>query len=263
MSNTDALRGVVEFRANARRRVRIGEENRAERDVARAACDQLERVLSRRHTAHADDRQTGCCVTRVHRCESDRLQRRTGKTARRAREHRLQRARIERSSTQRVDQREAVGARIGDRRRDRGDVRDVRRKAWRRAGLRSPRGTRRRSRPRRLRPRRRSGTRGSTRSRRCRRALRMCLRSRPRRNPPTEIQSGTPSSRKRGRWSSRKRSRPGFASPIAFNIPCAGLRDPHGRVAFARQRRDRLRDEAVELRARRQERRARRDNRTR
>src|SRR5207237_4717965 len=38
-------------------------------------------------------------------------------------------------------------------------------------------------------------------------------------NPPTETQSGTPSSRSLGSASARKRSRPGFASPIEFNIP--------------------------------------------
>src|SRR5438552_3929544 len=38
-------------------------------------------------------------------------------------------------------------------------------------------------------------------------------------NPPTETQSGTPSSRRRGSVSVRKRSRPGFASPIEFSIP--------------------------------------------
>src|SRR5207302_247482 len=37
--------------------------------------------------------------------------------------------------------------------------------------------------------------------------------------PPTETQSGSPSSRSRGSDSARKRSRPGFASPIEFSIP--------------------------------------------
>src|SRR5581483_6164741 len=39
--------------------------------------------------------------------------------------------------------------------------------------------------------------------------------------PPTETQSGTSSARRRGSVSVRKRSRPGFARPIAFSIPCA------------------------------------------
>ena len=38
-------------------------------------------------------------------------------------------------------------------------------------------------------------------------------------NPPTETQSGTPSSRSRGSVSARNRSRPGLASPIEFSIP--------------------------------------------
>ncbi len=177
MSNTDARRGVVKLRANARRRVGIGEQNRAERDVARTARDQLECVLSRRHAAHADDRKLRRGEARVHRCKCDGLQRRTGKSTRRAREHRLQRARIERSSAQRVD-------RARDRRRPRRRLPSrpprcpgVRRKAWRRAGLRSPRGRRRRSPPHSPPPRRRSGTRGSARSRRRRRVLRTCRRS--------------------------------------------------------------------------------------
>ena len=39
--------------------------------------------------------------------------------------------------------------------------------------------------------------------------------------PPTETQSGRPSSRRRGSASARKRSRPGFASPIAFSMPAS------------------------------------------
>src|SRR5688572_24608353 len=39
--------------------------------------------------------------------------------------------------------------------------------------------------------------------------------------PPTETQSGIPSSRRRGSVSARKRSRPGFARPIEFSIPAS------------------------------------------
>src|SRR5215216_2295057 len=37
--------------------------------------------------------------------------------------------------------------------------------------------------------------------------------------PPTDVQMGTPSSARRGRTESRKRSMPGFWSPIEFSIP--------------------------------------------
>ena len=46
-----------ELAADARGRIGIGEEDRSERDVGRAARDQLEYVASVLHTAHADDRQ--------------------------------------------------------------------------------------------------------------------------------------------------------------------------------------------------------------
>src|SRR5688572_1527765 len=39
--------------------------------------------------------------------------------------------------------------------------------------------------------------------------------------PPTDTHSGTPSSRRLGRVSLRNRSRPGFASPIEFNMPAS------------------------------------------
>src|SRR5207244_13061485 len=40
-------------------------------------------------------------------------------------------------------------------------------------------------------------------------------------NPPTEIQSGTSSRRKRGKVSARNASRPGFARPIELSIPAS------------------------------------------
>src|SRR5258705_3840229 len=51
-----ARRFGVEFFAHAPRCIGVREQHRAERNVRRAACDQLERVASVAHAAHADDR---------------------------------------------------------------------------------------------------------------------------------------------------------------------------------------------------------------
>ena len=44
MCSIHVPRGGVQLRADARRRVRIGEQHRPERDVTRAGGDELERV---------------------------------------------------------------------------------------------------------------------------------------------------------------------------------------------------------------------------
>src|SRR5690348_14070320 len=54
--------------------------------------------------------------------------------------------------------------------------------------------------------------------------------------PPTLTTSGTPSSARRGRWSSQKRSSPGLASPIEFTIP-AGVSTIRGGGLPSRGRR--------------------------
>ena len=120
-------------------------------------------------------------------------------------------------------------------------------RASRRAAASSRRGRRRRSRRPTRPPRRRSGTRGSARSRRRRRARRTSRRTRAARSRRPRPRAARRARAAAAASSARKRSRPGFASPIEFSIPCVGLGDPDGRVALARQRRDRLRHEGVEL----------------
>ena len=73
----------------------IAEEHGAERDVRRAARGELDDILAAGDAAHADDRQPGRRVTRVHRGERDRLERRPREPASRAREERSKRRRVE------------------------------------------------------------------------------------------------------------------------------------------------------------------------
>ena len=60
-------------RARACRRIRIREEHRAERDVPSPGRDELERVETRLHAAHADDRHLRRPVARRDGRERDRL----------------------------------------------------------------------------------------------------------------------------------------------------------------------------------------------
>ena len=223
------------------------EQHRAECDVLRTARDELDDVLCGRDSAHADDRKPRRCVACVHGCERDRLERRTGETAGAAREHRLQRARIEREPAQRVDEREAVGAGRCDRARDLARRRDARRRASRRAEAASRRGRRRRSRPRNRLLRRRSGRRGSARSPRRRGGERTSRRSPQRRSRRPRSRAAAASSRSRGRRLGEEALASGIGEADRVQHPVRGLGDAWRRVPLARQRRDRLRHEAVEL----------------
>src|SRR5207247_7958509 len=66
---------LVHFRANATGRERIPEEDRSERDGARAGGYQLERVASARHSPHADDWQLDRRRAGVDARKSDRAAR--------------------------------------------------------------------------------------------------------------------------------------------------------------------------------------------
>ncbi len=184
-------------------------------------------------------------VTRVHRCERDGLQRRTGKTARRAREHRLQRARIERSSTQRVDQRETVCAHVGDRGRDRGDVRVCGGKLGveRDCGHRTAGGDDLRRTVRGLvdvRAREVQLDRGDVLE--CCACVCVVRRAEPADGDP-ERHAELAQTRQ---LVVEETFAAGIRKSDRIQHSVRGLCDPHGRVAFARQRRDRLGDESVE-----------------
>ena len=121
-------------------------------------------------------------------------------------------------------------------------------RASRRASWTSRRAPRRRARPPSRAPPRRSGTTGSARSRRSgrpRRGARSRARSRPRR-------SRRPRPRAAPRAREPREALPGEcvdAGPLQADRvqhPVLGLRDPDGRVAGARERRDRLRHDDVE-----------------
>ena len=191
---------------------------------------------------------------RMDRCERDGLQRRAGVAAGAAREHRSQRARVEREAAQRVDEREPVGAGGLDRARDvspmsqdgRRELRVERQR--RRLAARGDDLGGRLGRLVDVRAREVELDRLDRRVERCARlgvvGARRSRRPRPR--------AGSPSSRSRGSVLARGSARgPGFASPIAFSIPCVGLGDARRRVALARLRRDGLRHEARRAAARR------------
>src|SRR5438093_3091517 len=79
--------------ANPPRSVRIGEEDRPERNVPRARRDEFDDVPSRGNAAHPDDREIGRAAARVNGCERDRLQRGAGEAAECSAERRPQRVR--------------------------------------------------------------------------------------------------------------------------------------------------------------------------
>ena len=134
-----------ELGPDPRRRVRVREENRAERDGV--APGRISSSASRpvatppMPTIGSSTRAAG-----IDGGECDRLQRRAGEPAGAALETRPERPLVEREAADRVHEREAVGARglgrAGDARRCPGR----RARASRRAVARSPRGRRRRSR---------------------------------------------------------------------------------------------------------------------
>ena len=173
---------VVELGAHASRRIRVGEQHRAERDVRRTARDQLQRVATGLHTAHADDRQLGRAPRRADTAASA-----TGFSA--GPEYPpAPRARVGRSRASSATPRSvltrliAVGARRLDRAHGLADVPGVRRKLGVERYCGHARGRRRRSRRRPRAPRRRSGRRGSA---RCtpRRRVRVARTSRRSRGP--------------------------------------------------------------------------------
>ena len=236
--------------ANSGGRFGVGEEDRAERDGARAGGDQLQRVEPGLHSAHADDRELDRGCAGVDGRERDRLQRRTGVAAG---------ARGRASAAACARRARARGACSRARARPprpprrRGPPRRCPRRparASRRAAGRSRRGRRRRSRPRSRAPRRRSGRRGSARSPRRPRARRTSRRTRAAEKPPTETQSGTPSSRRRGSVSREEALAARVREPDRVQHPGVGLGDPHRRVPLARLGRDRLRHEARRASAR-------------
>ena len=128
------------------------------------------------------------------------------------------------------------------------DIRD-RRRELRVERLRGRRSRRpRRSPPPRPPARQRSGRRRSTRSLRRGSSSSRAQRSAYSRaaNPPTDTHTDTPSSRRRGSVSARKRVDPGIGESDRVEHAEVGLRDAHRLVALARKRRHGLRHEGVE-----------------
>ena len=170
--------------------------------------------------AHPDDRQAGRLVADAHRVEGDRLQRRAREAAAAARERRAE-VLVERRPAERVDEREAVRARGGDRA---SDLRDV---GMRGGELRVERQSRRRAAGRDD-LRRRVGGLVDVRAReveldrldagQARARLRVVVGAEAADAHPERDRRAR---RRRGRCSARKRSRPGLARPIALSIPCA------------------------------------------
>ena len=114
-------RFVLELGPDPTRCERVGEEDRAERDRARAGGHQLECVEPGSDTTHSHDRHIDGRRTGVDARERDRLQRRSGVAAGGAGEQRAQR-RVEREPADRVDEREPVGPGRDDGSSRRGDV---------------------------------------------------------------------------------------------------------------------------------------------
>jgi len=204
-----------EVTADAIRRIRIRKQDCAERDVARTAGEELNHVLRRRDTPHADDGKLRRRPARMHRGKCNRLQRWAGKSACDARKRRLQRARIEREAAQRVDQRQAVGARRFHGSCDRAEV------GMRGGKLRVERQRRRRA-ARRDDVRRRIGGLVDVRAGEVQldRVDVLERLARLRIVAAGKAADGIPRALSRGRWALRKCSRPGFASPIELSIPC-------------------------------------------
>src|SRR2546429_5008418 len=84
--------------SDAGRGAGIGEETRAERDIARARGEQLERVAAPRDSTHADDRHAGRLVAGVDRSESERPERRARKATGPSRQNRAEGALVERQA---------------------------------------------------------------------------------------------------------------------------------------------------------------------
>ena len=77
----------------------------------RAAGDELERVATAHHAAHADERDAGERLGDLgHHAQGDRLDRRAAEPAGAVAEERPQGRRVEHHRLERVDQGEAVGA---------------------------------------------------------------------------------------------------------------------------------------------------------
>ena len=200
----------------------VGEQHRPERDVGGSGCDQLERVRPRLNPSHAHDRQSRRPVGGVDRGERDRPKRRAGEStgagseAGRSVAGSSARPRIvltsERPSAPAAAA--AVGHRrqVGEAGRELGEERLAGRRASGGHDLRRLVLGRGDVRTREVQLERRRDL-----SRR--RAARRGRRSPAAAKPPTDTQTGGPSSSSRGRTSARKRSIPGLARPIEFSIP--------------------------------------------
>ena len=103
--------GGVQLRAHARRCIRIGEEHRPERDVPSPRRDELERIESRLHAAHADNRHLRRLLARRNGRQRDRPERGTREASLSRAEGGAKRLAIELQAANRVHERETVGAR--------------------------------------------------------------------------------------------------------------------------------------------------------
>jgi len=103
--------GGVQLRAHACRCVRIREEHRPERDVPSPRRDELERIETRLHTAHADNRHLRRLVARRDGRQRDRPERGTREASLSGAECGPERLAVELQAADRVHERETVGAR--------------------------------------------------------------------------------------------------------------------------------------------------------
>ena len=107
-----AARGELasQLATHSARRIRVGEEDRSERDRGRAGGEKLEGVASSGDAAHAHDRHPGRSVALVDGRQGDRLQAGPGVAAGLAAELRLERPVVEGEPAHGVHEGEPVGA---------------------------------------------------------------------------------------------------------------------------------------------------------
>ena len=103
--------GGVQLRTHACRCIRIREEHRPERDVPSPRRNELERIETRLHAAHADNRHLRRLVARRDGRQRDRPERGAREASLSRTERRPERLAIELQAADRVNERETVGAR--------------------------------------------------------------------------------------------------------------------------------------------------------
>ena len=242
----EAARGGLggELGANSDGRIGVGEEDRAECDGTRSGGDQLERVEPGADSAHADDGQLDGRGAGVDAGERDRLEGRSRVAAHAPAERRPERPLVERKAAEGVDEREPVGAGGLDGARRLGDVPRCRRelRVERQVGG-APAGRDDLGRALRRLVDVRAGQVQLDRD-----VLEGCAglgvvarREAADRHPERHPELAQPRQRLR-----EEALAAGVRQPDRVQHPGLRLGDPDGRVALARGRRDRLRDEGVE-----------------